>query len=416
MVKRGILYKLVNVFAVLTIVGFWGMHSILFTFFGGGTTLASVTYRGIQLVLSIIIVVWCFNDIKHSLRIGYYFLLLTIMILYTLRMIFDKYWGPFVSALPPGVFTNDILYIAVSIFTGAYGMIAGYKYLDVKFISKLVFYLGLLSVTLLLLSLYQKGNLMAFEDDRLDLGGGLGTLALVKLGAVTFLAGFHMFFNRLGNRVIILLGMAMSTFLMLASGSRGGLVALVITMMIFVIVHNRKNLFLTISGAIILLIIIINLVPILMWLSGYFPVIGERLLLTVVDGDEGNRDILRDRVYALILNNPIFGYSYRMNTDITGYTTHNGILDVTLALGIPMGVIYVIVFYFKLGIKAISKLQNLEMLLPASMVVFTIVASFSGASITDNIYIFSVCLFVSCLYSPQMDKTLAHKINLEQSV
>lgn len=408
-------YNLVNIFAVLSIFGFWGMHSVLYALGSGANTAASVAYRAFQLGYAFVVIIACLGELSKALKRGFFLLLAIILLFYSGRMLIDMYMGPFTAQLPHNVFVNDFLFIVGSVFSGAFALIAGYKYLNINFIAKLTFLVGVTATILLFYSLFLKGNLLTFEDDRLDLGGGLGSLALVKLGAVTFLAGMHLFINKLFNKVLLILSMILTLFLSMASGARGGLVSLVIVLIIYTFIRNRTSLLLSLVTIILFILFVVNIVPILTWLSDFFPVIGERLLLTVVEGDEGNRELLRQKVYGLLLENPLTGFSYRMSTDITGYTTHNGILDVCLALGVPMGIVFLVTYYINLGFKALKKMSDKTSFFATAMFVYVLVASFTGSSVTDNIFDFSTCLFISSYYSACSRKHKVYAGNMERA-
>ena len=185
----------------------------------------------------------------------------------------------------------------------------------------------------------------------------------------------------------------------LASGSRGGVVGLVVALGVYFVFSSRRNVFLIFIAVLAVVLFIIYLVPILIWLADYFPVISERMLMTVLENDQSERDEIRRQAINVILKNPILGFSYRLYEFSTGYRTHNGILDVTLALGIPIGLLFVFFVYIKGALFAIKNMVHKQFFYPTVMMIFVLVSSLSSSSITDNGFNFAICLLCSaCFY------------------
>lgn len=394
-------YNIIQVHAVLSLLGFLLISAVSTFLFGNSTRAISVGYRAFQTALSIYVLLICHKDFAIGKGKSFYVFYILILLAYTLRMIFDMMAGPFVTILSRDVFLNDIMMVVLSCFTAAWAMIASRKYLNIEKIVKITFWIGFIIVVMSRSLVASGGMALSYADSRLNISRGLHSLALVKLGVIEVIAAMHLLFN--GNRetiwkIIYIVGLLLGTWIMLASGARGGMVGLIVALGIYWILSSRKNIGLTILAVTIIILVTINIVPILIWLSNYYPVVSNRLLETILEGEESNRDILRARAFNLIVQNPLFGFSYRLNADITGYTTHNGILDIMLALGVPMGLLFVYFFYIKGIIMAVRMMTNRQQLFSTVMALTFMISSMTGASITSESFLFSMCLLSSMYY------------------
>lgn len=391
-------YIIIQLHAVMIIVGFMFLHSVLgFVMSETGRTVSFI-FRGCQLLLSLYVIILCHKDLRIKWKQDLLAFLLLFMVLYSLRVFYDSYAGPFVAQIPSSVFFENILSIIVSTFISSYAMMVTRRYLDINIISKMVFWGGLVS---LIGAVKQALNLgIVLQEDRLETGGAFGVLQIAQMCAFVALSGFHLLLNSQKKwlRLIYLGGIAVSFVVAMATGARGSVLGTISAVSIYLVVSSRKNILLLLLAILAIVLAYINLVPILNWMSDYFPIFSGRMLETVVDKSTGGRDPLYELSKQLIMENPIFGYSYRLNTDATGYTTHNGILDIMLALGIPMGLLFTFIFYIKGFIMIIKKMPDKQLVFASSMAVFSLVASLSGSSITSPAFCFSICLFGSAYY------------------
>lgn len=393
-------YYIVQLHAVLSVMGYWCMHSILSVAVGTTSSLSSIAYDGVQLAISLYVIFICRKDIiieKGRPILLFYSILL---VLYSLRMFFDMAAGPFSTTVSRNMFLNDILLTVFHCFMAAWAMITSRKYLDVRIITKIMFWMSTLTILLIILNLSIRGLGDMYEEERLDGGRGLGTLALVKIGAICTLSAFHLVMNERGKirKIIYAAGSILGLWLTMASGSRGGLAALVIAVGICWLFASRRNVLMMILAVIAIIVFIINIVPILIWLSDYFPVVGQRMLNTILENDQNGRIELRSQAFQLIADHPLFGYSYRLGASETGYSAHNGILSVVLALGIPIGLLFIYFIYIKSFLASIKMMPQKSAFFVTSMCVFVLVASMSGSSITDPRFGFAICLLAATYY------------------
>ena len=393
-------YFIIQLHAVLSVMGYWCMHSILTAVVGETSSVASITYDALQLIVSLHVMMICKKDFmieRGRTMLSFYSI---ILMLYSLRMVFDMAIGPFTSQVSMGIFLNDIFLTVFHTFTAVWAMITSRRYLDINMIARILFIMSLLTAFLILIT-YSNGNLdYDYEEQRMSGGRGLGSLALAKIGAITVLSAIHLLLNdkRKNLKLLYVSGVILGLWLALASGSRGALVGLIIALAVCWVFASRRNVFLLIPALAAVVLFLIYLVPILVWLSDYFPVFGNRMLMTIIENDQSGRQELRNLAIKLILDNPVFGYSYRLLPSEGGYGAHNGILSIFLALGVPIGLLFIVFAYIKPIIIAIKIMPMRGTFLATTMCVLFFVNSMSGSSITDPCFSFSICLLASVYY------------------
>lgn len=389
-------YNIIQINAAMTVVGFMLLHAVLGLFLGDTGRTVSYFYRGLQLILSLYVLVILIKDAKIGKIPNFLSIYIVIMTLYSLRMLYDKSFGPFVGAVPQESFTENILTTIVCTFFPAYTIIVSRKYLDFNLIAKLLFWGGLISLAGALIEALRYG--IVLQEDRMEVGRAFGVLQIAQMSGVVIIAAVHLFLNETKLKLVYIAGAIFSFLIVMATGARGGVVGMVVALGVYFVISSKKNKGLFVFAILALVLFYVNLVPILKSMESIFPIFSTRMLETVVEKSTGGRDPLYEEAQRLIFENPILGYSYRLNSDITGYTCHNGILDIMLALGIPMGILFVIVYYIKGTIMSIKKMVNKELMFPAAIYIFSLVTSISGSSITNATYCFSVGLLGSTYY------------------
>lgn len=386
-------YFYIQFHAAVFLLGYLLMHSMLSAMTGGASHEASIVYNGFILLSSFYVIALCKKDIIIEGRKSLLMSLSIVMILYALRIFFDIYAGPFSRIVPQRDMWDDFLRTVGGTFFPTWAIICSRKYIDIEKISELSFWFGL-ATCLFTFYILRTHGIGSYEEERVDIGGGLHTLSLVKLGAIEIMAALHVILNK-QKKVLCLFGyfgLLLGVFIALASGSRGGVVGVVIAIFVYIIMQNQKRLFFMLLGAIVVALFVINIVPILTWLSDYFPVFSNRMLETIVDSDTSNRDILWEKTINLISDNSILGYGYRLNADATGYGPHNGLLEVALCLGIPISVIFLCYVYIKGLIYAARMMVDRRFVFISLMCISAIVSSLSGSSLSNNIFNFSLAL------------------------
>lgn len=390
-------YNIIQLHAVMLLLGYWFAHSLVTLIIGESSRTISVSYNGIQLMFSFYVMLICRKDFKIEKKRYFLFIYSCLLALYSIRMVYDMFYGPFTSVLPRSVFWADILNVVFHSFVGAWAMIVSRKYLDINKIAKLTYWTGFFIILATIITLNLQGLTDIYEEERLDQGGGLGTLALVKIGAIEVISALHMLLNAKKFRIIYLIGLILGLWMTLASGSRGGFVGLVIALLVYWLLSSTKNLFFTIVAICGVGYVLLNIETIILWIGDYFPIISRRMLLTLNESDEGNRELIREWAFDRIRENPLLGYSYRLKADLSGYGPHNGILDFVLALGIPIGFVYAMTVYVRGLIIAFRMMRNLSLFFPTVMGIFVLVVSMTGNSY-NTVFCFSIVLLVASYY------------------
>ena len=383
---------LIQLNPILFLMGYMLMHSFLGFAFGGGSRTASVAFNGVLLALSIFIIMICSKDFIIEKGRSFLTFFSVLLMLYALRMVTDIFIGPFSTVLPHSQMWDDVLMIVGGAFFPTWAMISSRKHIDVQKIATGVFWTGLFACVFFLLGLLRNGLGLSFEDERLDVGGSLHSLALARLGAIEVLAALHMLINSKKKMLLYLFGLIIGLFVSLASGGRGGITGVIIAVGVYSVMAMRKNgaaLLVSILGVIIF---IINFETILLWLGNYFPVISNRMLLTITEGDLSDRDILYDMAYQRIIEHPLFGFGYRLKADATGYGPHNGILDVVLCLGIPMGVVFAFFVYIKGSIYSMIMMEDRSLAFPCLLSIFALASSISSSSVPTGSFDCAIAL------------------------
>lgn len=406
--------SIIQFHAVASILGYWCVHALLSLFVGETGRVASITYDGIQCALSIYVMIICAKEmiVERGRSLLTFFALL--LVLYTVRMVLDMIGGPFLMVLPRTVFYNDFLLTVFCNFFAAWAIIASRRHLNIEAIVKTTFIMSSITIFAIIINLRIHGLSDAYEEERLDIGRGLGSLALAKIGALQIIAALHLLLNSTSRKWIYILGLLMGGWLTLASGSRGGLAGLAIALGIYWLVSSRRKPLMAVVSIVTVTLFVINIVPILTWLSDYFPVVGHRMLNTILENEQSGREVLRRQAFELITEHPFFGYSYRLNTDITGYGAHNGILNVFLALGIPVGLLFVYFVYIKGFVIAIRIMRERRYIFSSILLIFVFVASMSGSSITDSRFNFAVCIIGALYYYHYKKQPLSQFYHYEE--
>ena len=389
--------NLIHIHAVLALMGYWFCNSIVGLAYGGNSPASvSILYRFIQMLISIWVLFICRKDLVIKKKDRLLWMYAIVLVMYALRMFYDMIFGPFSMTLPPNVFMENIFMTVFGVFLSCIALISSRKYIDIDRVILYIFIVGVVTIICVLKQISLTEFISLSEEERIDGGRGLSTLALVKIGAIVSLASLHLLINK--HSLYSLFGLCLGLFLTFGSGSRGGLVALVLTIFLYALIQAKKNIILITAISVAIVLFFINLVPILEWLSNYFPVISKRLLMSILENDQSGRQELRQQAFQLISENPLFGYSYRLGPSETGYGCHNGMLDLFLAFGVLGGLLSVIICFIYPFILAIKNIANKEIFFPVTLMMWIIVASASSSGITNETFGFAVALLGCSIY------------------
>lgn len=390
-------YFLIHVNIVMFLLGYWLMHSFLSVVTGDSSRTASIVFNGIMLALSIYIIAICRKDFGIERGKPLLTAFSITLILYAVRMVMDVYVGPFSYILPDSEMWNDVVQIVGGVFFPTWAMIASRKYIDINIVSRWIFWTGTVTCLFVLMDISIHG--ISFEEERVVAGRGLHSLALAKLGAIELMASVHILINSNGvRRWIPVIGLVLGGFVALASGSRGSVVGVIVAISFYLIMAVRKYRVLMMMGVVVIIILAINIVAVLDWLEGFFPVFSYRMREAVIEGDNGGRNDYFQEAMQYIGENPLLGYGYRLNADSTGYGPHNGILEIFLCFGVPLGLIFTFFIYIKSVVCSVLMMADKRFVFVSLMVIFSIVSSMSGSSISTSTFDFSIALLGIAYY------------------
>ena len=402
----------IQLHAVMSLLGYWLFHSIVILALGSSSTMISIVYDAIQLLLAIYVMNICSRDIVIESGCTQLKFFSTLLVLYTIRMLYDMVFGPFVGKVSTSMFFFDIILTVGGTFISVWAIITSRKYIDIEKVVRLVFWMGLATVVAVILKSDAIGGAGTYEEGRMDAGQGLTSQALARLGSIVVMASLHLLFNKEKRRVmkaLYFVGLITSGFLALASGARGAVAGLIVALGVYYVFSTRRSPLLVTIVLVSVILVVINIVPILIWISDYFPVFGNRMLRTILEDDQSGRQEIRRQAWEVTINHPIFGYSYRLYEYASGFRAHNGILEVSIALGIPITILYVYFVYIKGMLIAVKNMTNRQLLFPTTMGVFALVASMASSSISNAVFDFAFCILVIACYYNNPKKQLNYK-------
>jgi O-antigen ligase len=162
-------------------------------------------------------------------------------------------------------------------------------------------------------------------------------------------------------------GIVLGAYLMVASGSRGPFVALVLGLL-FIGAANRRA-----SGASLAAVLIVGAG--IAWLGLQDGVV-NRFLAVGADESSLERIYAINQSISLALANPLFGYAYI--EPVTGFYPHNMIIEAGLALGLA-GAVTMVWMQFSILVNAWRHARNGKMALPFLGVAMIANAWISGA-------------------------------------
>lgn len=391
-------YNIVQLHVVLLLFGYWLVSAVANLLIGETSQSISIGYRLFQFVVSLYVLFLCKKDVFR--KQGHLLPIVCVLglVFFSIRIIFDIIGGPFAYIVPKSWFVKDFLYNVIGVFFSVFVVFVSRKYIDVNKVVFIAFWFGLITIICVLLNINNMDY--SYEEDRMEAGRGLGTLTIVQIGAIELLLSIHLIVNTIKKKIKVfyLFIVCLAVFTMLISGSRGGLVGVVFALGLYLILKYRKNVLMIILIATVVLIIGVNIISILEWLASYFPVISKRLLATILENDQSDREILRELAVYKIIDNPILGYSYRLLPTETGYTTHNGILDILIISGIPIGVLFVYFFYVKSVFLSIKIINNKRYSFPILLLLFVLISSMFGGILYSNMFWVAIALVCSSYY------------------
>ncbi len=369
------------------------------------TQTVTYPYRAIVLLLAILIIITSPTE-KVNVRTPRIAIAYSIfMLIYFTRILFDIYVRNIY--IMPGYKTVIVQYIFLSLIPSLWASMRCALYIDYNKLNK---YLVFAALLLLALLFYNQSSLFAIEYNEMERANagaalntiGLGHAALSIIIIVFFSINQKKTFSHL-FKYFYLIAIFLAFVVLLRAASRGPLISLVL-LFFFYIFSSTKYKFIGICLSIITFTFIyLNLISIVRFLSSISPVMGQRLAASIYEEDSSGRNELLENAFDLIEKNPIFGEQFI--TDF-GIYSHNSIVDVTMALGVLGGLVFVFIIY-KLFRISYNSLQNNSVITIICILAlqFFLKGCFSGAMYTDN----SMCVCISLVlvtYGTLVNKTI----------
>ncbi len=392
-------YNVIQLHVVLVLFGYYFVSSVLNLIIGDIDQTISIGYRLFQFLVSVYVLFLCRKNILEIKGHSLFVICLIAILFFSCRIVFDICFGPF-SNLPKALLFRDFFFYVIGVYFSSFVVFLSCKYINIEKVVLISFWMLFIAIICIILNI---SNIeIDLNEERLDAGRGLSTLNIIRIGVFEVLLSIHLLLNRNFNiikRIIFIIGLCLGIYTIMISGSRGGLVSLVFSLFIYFLIRNRRNIFKIILILISLIVVLLNIIPILEWIGTYFPVISQRMLLTIVEGDQSDREILREFAMQKIIENPLLGYSYRLFPTEYVWSSHNGILDVLQISGIPIGIFFLYFFYIKTTLLCIKVANNNNFFFPILLLLYSLIYSLSGGLIYSSVFWVSVALLYSYYYN-----------------
>ena len=343
------------------------------------STTVTYPYRAVVFVLAFFLIVASPVNRQVQRQNRMTVLYVVFMFVYFIRILVDIFIRQ-IYVLPS--WRSTVLqYMFIVVIPAILAMLRSVQYIDFQKLSKWMFWGG---VVLLVALILNQNTLIQIEYEVMTRGEGnvaMGSLNLgyscvvVSLIALSVLSGDNR--GKLFRRLFVWLVFLVSFVIMLRAASRGPLVTFIAIMLFFVFSRIKNKVFGIFLTLFIILVFWINLSGIIELLGNISPLMEERMLTTLDEGNSSGRDVLAQQAMDLFYQNPIVGKQFVLND---GFYSHNSILDVMIGLGVFGALIWVIIIImdFKKSYQNILSKSSLMMISFLSMV-YIIEGFFSGA-------------------------------------
>ncbi len=294
----------------------------------------TIPYRAFALLIAILVII--INIKKKPLYTPFAFkLFIFYWVMLVLRIFYDLNIRSGVNLKETNQLWLYVFGICIAALLSIYKSIA---YIDLNKAFNWILILSTLTLIFTLFSnqrIYIDSNLIT---TRPNANLALNTIEFGYLGTtVAILSLYFIIKNNTSKlkKIIGILVVVLSVFVMLRAGSRGPLVALIVTIFFFLFVRSR-NFFIGVAVlGISLLLISFFIDSILEILGNISPIIESRLRMTIYDKDLSDRESFYGAAIKAFLESPIWGKQFAIFRSDGHYSySHNIILDALMGLGI----------------------------------------------------------------------------------
>lgn len=381
-------------FVFLTLMGYPLVTSLFLPAFSDEELISqSVTYpfRALVLLLAVSLIVFK-PIIKQSITNRKWAnLFIAFILIYIIRILFDIYVVKIYVI--PFFRLRVIQHFFLAVIPSLWAISRSAQYIDYNRLNKWLLYGGIL--LLIIISINEPSLIQAeFDESERMVGNvGLGSISLGQLGVTVFLttiAWMLTYRNKTIYKPILLIILLVSSVVMLRAASRGPLVTFIVMIMI-ILMSTINNKVLAIALSVIAsAFLFINIEGVLHFLGQISPVMEQRMLSTVNEGNTSYRDILYANAFSVFLRHPIIGSQFV--TDF-GFYSHNTVLDVLMSLGILGGLVWIVVI-IKVFIVTFKKVEYHSCLSTICLLSFQNIFAgfFSGTLYDDHIQIILIAM------------------------
>lgn len=332
----------------------FGFGLVVSLFFSGMTSMQSTTitipYRIISTLL--VLLVLALNINKFNRLTIYAKILLVFYFFYILKVFYSLNFSHFNQYAE-----DDSKYYLFSIglvFLPLLSVLLSSSILDLERVLKFSFFVVLITTLLILF----KSDFALLDSSFMRFSGNsvLNPISVGHIGTSLVILSILYLRNDLRQLIIKILAIALGSIIIIKSGSRSPILALLLFLGVYFFIKSKKVFFpilLIIGGLVTIFWEKLNLYFRLLSLASY-----RRIEDSIMEGDTGNRNYYYEEALKQIKNSPIFGDNFVLKTGLgIGDYPHNIILESMIALGV-IGGILIMVIIFKSLKKSISIFKN----------------------------------------------------------
>lgn len=339
---------------VLVIIGYQFTTSLLSSFMpeAEASRLVTVPYRAFALLICLITI---FLNYKSTFKLNVVVkVLLVFWLLLLIRFFYDMYFRIDVFVYSDKKLQILLYMIPITIIP-MYSVMKSYRVIDFK---KLFFWTYVLAAITTLYIYISNQSFQEATNERLDANFALNSISSGHFGLLMLILSFF-FIIRLGpsltKRVIIIIIVGFSLIIMLRSGSRGPLLALIGVLAVWLIGASKKKAQNLIILFLISIIGYLSLEYIMQAINNISPVLFDRFEYRASTGQFEDRNPLYIYAFNSFLESPLIGKNFGIYSSLNEMAyAHNLFLDSIMQLGIIGGLMIIYIVW-----KTIIKIINL---------------------------------------------------------
>lgn len=340
--RNDILLSLIPIYIALTLFGYQLTTTILWKIAEQNSRIVTTPFRAFMLLFSVVLIMLSIKwKIQKEQNVSY-ICFCGIIILYSIKVLFDLLNAPEKADFYYETAWNYEIYIVIPSFIAITRIIDKINFEETsKFIIIVV-------LTSLLFGIYSANIVFNQRGvERIDLGENhiLNAISLGHLGCSGILICFAEWPSNLylKKRYLLLIlktvSVIISLYLIIYAASKGPIMALFLTLFIYVISLKKYSVLQSVFLFIAILCAIFFYQPLLGYINNVSPILNDRFTDLIYNGDEGRAFLFNDAIKEF-LKYP-FGGGYFM-IPYTGYS-HNIFVDFLMTWGIEGSILFVII-------------------------------------------------------------------------